>query len=496
MPRKESAVMPNQEPYTVERARAWAAAQGAFIQGGDKAAFHVSSPIGWINDPNGFSVYGDKVHLFFQHHPYSAQWGPMHWGHAVTEDFVRWTLLPEALAPDQPYETGCFSGSAVQYQGRHALIYTSHDDRGAKGGVRQTQSLALGNGVDYVKCADNPVIRTCQLPPRASGADFRDPKVWEENGVYRMVAGNRSEDGSGQILLYESRDLVHWDYLCVLDRSRNQIGKMWECPDFFALDGHHVLLTSPQEVQRGGEFHGQSDTLCIIGNWNEKEKRFTRQSVGCVDQGWNFYAPQTTLLPDGRRVMIAWMQSWDNNVTPPGQSWSGMMTFPRELRVVNSRLYQLPVREIERYYTNHHALEGVADQAGQKLATGRQLDFTITFTGASDAVLTLDVAANEPYATHVTYNAPARQLTIDRRNAGMARDAIPVHTVSLHSVRDKVKLRVLLDTWSMELFLNDGEQAVTTLLYTPQTARDVLLRAPRPVRYAFECNEIHLEDKL
>lgn len=487
--------MPNQQPYTVKRARTWAAAQGAFIQGGDKAAFHVSSPVGWINDPNGFSVYGGKVHLFFQHHPYGAQWGPMHWGHAVTEDFVRWTLLPEALAPDQPYETGCFSGSAVQYQGQHALIYTSHDDSGAKEGVRQTQSLALGDGVDYVKCADNPVIRTCQLPPHASGADFRDPKVWEENGVYRMVAGNRSEDGSGQILLYESRDLVHWDYLCVLDRSRNQIGKMWECPDFFALDGHHVLLTSPQEVQRGGEFHGQSDTLYIVGDWNEAEKRFTRQSVGCVDQGWDFYAPQTTLLPDGRRVMIAWMQSWDNNVTPPDQSWSGMMTFPRELRVVDGKLHQLPVREIERYYVNHRALAGVAEQACQKLATGRQLDFTLTFTGASDAVFTLDVAANEQYATHITYNAPARQLTIDRRNAGMARDAIPVHTVPLRSVRDTVQLRVLLDAWSMELFLNDGEQAVTTLLYTPQTARDVLLRATRPVHYAFECSEINLEDK-
>ena len=106
--------------YTLDRARAFSAR--AHVQGGGKAAFHLSSPIGWINDPNGFSVYQGKIHLFFQHHPYSGQWGPIHWGHVVTEDFVSWTLLPEAMAPDQAYESGCFSGSAMQVGEKHVLF--------------------------------------------------------------------------------------------------------------------------------------------------------------------------------------------------------------------------------------------------------------------------------------------------------------------------------------------------------------------------------------
>lgn len=78
----------------LKKARDWADHHGAYVQGGRKAAFHVCSPVGWINDPNGFSAFDGRIHLFFQHHPYSSQWGPMHWGHVVSDDFVRWQLLP------------------------------------------------------------------------------------------------------------------------------------------------------------------------------------------------------------------------------------------------------------------------------------------------------------------------------------------------------------------------------------------------------------------
>ena len=81
----------------------------------DRPEFHFSSRVGWLNDPNGFSYYQGKYHLFYQYHPYDPYWGPMHWGHAVSEDLLHWEYLPAALAPDQPYDRdGCFSGSAVE----------------------------------------------------------------------------------------------------------------------------------------------------------------------------------------------------------------------------------------------------------------------------------------------------------------------------------------------------------------------------------------------
>ena len=486
-------------PYTLERARAHAEASGAYVQGGEKALFHVSAPVGWINDPNGFSLYRGRTHLFFQHHPYSALWGPMHWGHVVTDDFVRWELLPEALAPDQPYERGCFSGSAVQFGERQALIYTSHletDYNGEAAYPVQTQSVAFGDGVDYVKHPGNPVIRSDQLPEDAKPTDFRDPKVWEEDGVFYLVAGSLSSDGSGQVLLYRSENLTDWKYMGVVDRSRNRLGKMWECPDFFRLDGQDVLLLSPQHMQADsrGLFHGKSGTAAIVGTLDRGDMRFVRRSVEPVDYGWDFYAPQTMLTEDGRRVMIAWMQSWDNNVTPPEQTWTGMMTFPRELRLQGSHLVQLPVQEIEHYYVNRRYERKILNSGKRKLAFGRSLDFTLTVFGAADAVFTLAVASDEHYETRVVYNAPGGMLTIDRTHSGMIRDRVHVFSVPLREVRETVKLRVLLDRWSMELFLNDGDQAVTTLLYTPGDAQDVLLRTARPVNYAFECHEISIPE--
>lgn len=85
----------------LEKARLYEIEEAKNIPQEEKPAFHVSAPVGWINDPNGFSVFKGKVHLFYQYHPYSRDWGPMHWGHSVTEDMIRWEQLPAALAPDQ-----------------------------------------------------------------------------------------------------------------------------------------------------------------------------------------------------------------------------------------------------------------------------------------------------------------------------------------------------------------------------------------------------------
>ena len=109
-----------------------------------------------MNDPNGFSSYHGKIHLFYQFHPYNEAWGPMHWGHSETTDFVKWTELPIALAPDQSYDdAGCFSGSAIETEKGHLLVYTGvteQEENGVKN-VYQNQCLAIGNGKTYTKLA-------------------------------------------------------------------------------------------------------------------------------------------------------------------------------------------------------------------------------------------------------------------------------------------------------------------------------------------------------
>ena len=299
----------------LQKARDFEAQYGPHIPAAERPAFHATPTIGWMNDPNGFSIYQGKCHLFYQYHPYSNEWGPMHWGHLNTEDFIHWERLPAALAPDQPCDAaGCFSGGAVELpDGRHLLMYTGvQRERDEDGFLRdvQTQCVAIGDGLNYEKYPLNPVLTKSDLPEGGSAVDFRDPKVWrEQDGTYYAVIGNRTPDDSGAILLYKSMDGLKWDYVRTLDACHNQYGKMWECPDFFPLDGRQVLLTSPQDMYPIGlEFHAGNNALCLLGDYDGEE--FHRQAVQAVDYGLDFYAPQTLVAPDGRRIMIAWMQNW------------------------------------------------------------------------------------------------------------------------------------------------------------------------------------------
>ena len=247
----------------------------------DRPEFHFSSRVGWLNDPNGFSYYQGKYHLFYQYHPYDPYWGPMHWGHAVSEDLLHWEYLPAALAPDQPYDRdGCFSGSAVELpDGRQLLMYTGvkripKEDGGFVD--EQTQCLAVGDGIDYEKCEQNPVLDEKDIPEGCSKADFRDPKMFRnEDGTYSMVAVNRAADGSGQILLYKSENGFHWDFKSVVKENQHRFGVMWECPDLFKLDGKDVIICSPMDMlPEGFEYHNGNGTLCLIGTFDEETGKF------------------------------------------------------------------------------------------------------------------------------------------------------------------------------------------------------------------------------
>ncbi|MBR1624089.1 MAG: glycoside hydrolase family 32 protein, partial [Pseudobutyrivibrio sp.] len=197
----------------------------------DRPLFHATGTVGWINDPNGFSIYQGKYHLFYQYYPFDTHWGPMYWGHSVSKDLVKWEYLPCALAPDQGYDKdGCFSGSAIELEdGKQLLMYT-----GVLDGYQQ-QCIAIGDGIDYEKVSENPVISTAMIPDGNDTHDFRDPKVIRHGDKFYCFAVNRNADNSGQVFVYESSDGINWSFNKTLDKCNNELGVIWECPDYFQL---------------------------------------------------------------------------------------------------------------------------------------------------------------------------------------------------------------------------------------------------------------------
>ncbi len=445
----------------------------------ERNRFHHMPEVGWMNDPNGFSVYQGEYHLFYQYFPYDVKWGPMHWGHAKSRDLIKWEYLPIAMAPDQDYETGgCFSGSALEVDGTHVLMYTGHtnpnpDDESF---VRQVQCLAVGDGLNYQKYVNNPVIKTEEMPEHSSLTDFRDPKVWMKDDVYFCVLGSKDDENSARVLLYKSKNLIDWTYVGLVGESNHEFGYMWECPDLFHLDEEDVLIMSPQGVPVEEFRHKNSNTtVYCLGELNYDNAHFERRVMEEMDYGLDFYAPQTTKSLDGRRIMIAWMQSWHQNMPTDQYGWVTSMTIPRELSIKGDTLYQWPVREIETYRKAHIKHEAVTFKGCKKLVgvEGRHLDMELLVDLKNANRFEIKVMKGQEQETSIVYEVSRQVLSFDRRQSGSQIKGLNYREMPVPVIDGKLSLRVLMDTYSVELFAQKGAHTMTSTVYSDLSAQGI-----------------------
>lgn len=531
----------------LQKARDYEESRGALVSETERPVYHFTPLIGWLNDPNGFSYYDGSYHLFYQYHPFNTYWGPMHWGHAVSDDMINWQYLPAALAPDMDYDgSGCFSGSASTLpDGRQFLMYTGVSDDGAdplgKGRWKQQQCIAVLSEEtgEYVKYEGNPVIRAEDLSEDADAYEFRDPYIWKaDDGTYRAVVANgrtgeitpektyRTDKGT-QLSVYRSEDGFSWSFEKLLFEDERRIGIMWECPNFFRLGGRQMLIASPMDMALEEEeaigsirFPKGNNVCYITGSYDEKTESFIHDNSDGrfryepVDCGLDFYAPQVMKTPDGRHVMIGWMQdpASANFVKPgseeaelnlkhvslaegsgyvhgePGASIFGQMTVPRELTLRGDHLMQWPIRELEEYRSGKtvfasldienetRTIEGIA---------GRSFDMTIELSPKSSSaagMCSLDefsvrLARDYEHYIEVNYRPDSSVVTIDRSMSGQADCMTKRRSIRVRERRGSINLRILLDRWSAEVFVNGGEQVMSMTYYTATDAGGVTFSA-------------------
>lgn len=483
----------------LQQARAYEKESMATVPSSERPNYHVTGPVGWINDPNGFCEYDGFYHLFFQYHPYSVKWGPMHWGHVRSRDLITWEYLPAALAPDEEYDRdGCYSGSAITLaDGRHLLIYTAVKKEDSDGTTRefQQQAIAVGDGINYTKSSANPVIGTSMIPQGNSTCDFRDPKVFRENGRYYAVVGSRDKDGFGEALLYESPDCINWQFVTIVDKSGGAFGRMWECPDYFQLGGKRILMASPQELDGSEGFYPGSISVFFIGDAGD-DLSLNREAVQLIDEGPDFYAPQTMLSGGGRRIMIGWMQNWETcDLQSAGRKIFGQMSVPRELEYKNGRVYQNPVREIESYRRGKIICRGaiVCGETYFEGINGRIIDLTVTIDfnkNAKACDFRIELAKDEEHSTVMNYDPQEFTVTIERSRSGCPENLINIRKFKVETQNSILKIRMLLDKNSIEFFFNDGEVAASVSIYTPVTADAICFYADLEIKMDIEKYEL------
>lgn len=438
-----------------------------------------------MNDPNGMVVVDGEYHLFFQHNPQGSSWGNMSWGHAVSRDLATWTELPVAIACTAT--EAVYSGSAVldhrntsgfgaPGQPVIVAVYTAHPtDTG-----NQTQCVAWSRdgGRTFTRLTD-PVLDIGMK-------DFRDPKVlWhEDSGCWVMAVALSAEH---RVRFYASDDLRTWRQLSDFGPA-GAVGGVWECPDLFRLDvadepgaSAWVLLVS---VCPGG-VAGGSGTQYFVGEFDGTTFRATDH--GWLDHGPDNYAGVTfNDEPRGRRILIAWMSNWDYAATTPTSPWRGAMTIPRELslRRQDDRLVlaQLPVLVPTGPPVEIDAVE--ADDAAVPLPlSGTAYRAVVTLFPGDARTCGLLVAVDATHHTRIGYDVEAGQLYLDRRRSGAT--AFSERFGDLQWVTTPrgpdgtVRLEVVVDTCSVEVFAAGGAISLTALVFPPDGATGINVFAER-----------------
>jgi beta-fructofuranosidase len=392
--------------------------------------YHFHPPAYWNNDPNGTVWYKGWHHLFYQHNPYGAIWGNMHWGHARSRDLVNWEHLPIALWPSaEKGEDHVFSGAATQGpDGRPWLFYTSIGKRDPE------QWLAVPEDDDLIrwkKHPSNPIL-TLKSHGDLRVNEWRDPFLFREAGkVYMVCGGNlRQSGGRGAVQLYEAADgnLVSWKHLGTVFEYRDRDVYNIECPNLFRLGAKWVLLISPQ---RRCEY--------FVGDLDLARVKFVPETHGTLDAGES-YASNISFDNTGRCIL--WL--WGKTNTNPERGWNSVMVMPRILSIgSDGYLRQTPAPEFAslRGESREAAPLALENKSVPLAVSGDCMELEAEF--AADSASSFGLRVPLP----ITFRCEDGLLS-----AGSART---------HVSRGKtLRLRVFLDRCVAEVYANDGEAAI------------------------------------
>lgn len=307
---------------------------------------HLKAPDNWVNDPNGFIYYKGYYHLFYQYFPYGPRWGTMHWGHAVSKDLVSWEHKDLALFPTiKEDQNGCFSGSAIEEDGKLYLVYTGvryeeinpHDPHTCLNDQFESAQLMIASDDGFH--FDNQRHKEVIIPPvtdplLGDRTHTRDPKIWRGKDAWYIILGSTIRRDHGEVLFYRSEDLHTWHYMNRAEKN-SDYGWMWECPDYFETSGGKVLLISAMHLLKNNEKE-KNHSICFTVDYDEDTCTIQiPDTYQYLDYGLDLYAPQTTVDKEGRRVLSAWIRM--PKVTKEG--WIGMFCSPRVVEVENNHIF-------------------------------------------------------------------------------------------------------------------------------------------------------------
>lgn len=415
--------------------------------------YHFAPSANWMNDPNGTIYHNGEYHLFYQFNPAKPKWGNIHWGHAKSKDLVHWEHLPIALAPDGfPRESHCWSGCCViAKDGTPTIFYTSMDPKSLMSRAkRHSQQWMVTGSLDLVAWEKNPAnpvlseaIHEGRIPQQ-----WRDPYVWEEGDRWLMVlCGQYTGEKFGSVYLYQSEDLLDWDFLGRLYQGTKEQGKGWECANYVKFGEKYVLVVSPYGpvIYSIGDFDGQQ---------HHTDAWYT------LDHGKNFYATNTYVDDQERTILVGWVKA-------KGESWAGCLSLPREINLDEGNLSIKPVSELKNLRESHQHYERKLDALTERTGTapiyGERVEIKARYRMDEAESFGFKLIDDEDeHELAFDFQTHSLQFGDDFANPQFTRDY------------DQIELHIFVDYSVIEIFINQRE-AFTTLFY-PKLAKNHALK--------------------
>lgn len=452
---------------------------------GNRPRLHATALKGWLNDPNGLVRVGNEYHVFYQTNPNAPEPPSSCWGHMMSEDLVNWIDLPIALQPVEEYDQdGCYTGSSLVHGDAMYVVYTGH--REIDDGYLETINVAVSrDGVHFERFSGNPVVRS--VPPHTT-MRFRDPCIWKKDNCFYMVVGAQDDEGFGKVCWYRSDDLTQWRYLGEWSCCEGELGTMWECPNYAAVDGKALLIMSPKGGDPqlrpdifpidefgccytvgaiGGPF--KEDDACSNNDSGERAVSFETQ-MHTVDYGFDFYAPQLLRTP-GRTLMWGWFATPSSPIEQRNHrdsktAWEHALTLPREIHVVDGVLRQWPAVEIESLRGQSVACRDIVEGAFVLPVTGtKAYDVMADFNSPHDKNIHLELARSVGSERAAKHNAMGSEPLFVLDVGG---DDLRTASLSCYGRRRGFELqneirsmRLIVDGRYLELFINGGESVVS-----------------------------------
>ncbi|MCC9172481.1 GH32 C-terminal domain-containing protein [Francisella tularensis] len=424
--------------------------------------YHFTAKKAWMNDPNGLVYFKGKYHMFYQHYPYGKHTAMLHWGHAVSTDLVNWQHLPIAIYPQNDlndrYIGGAFSGSAMVVDDELFLIYTEHFedlDNTPNIFIEKQNLIKSKDGIHFSK--PKTVINH---KPDFCSYDFRDPKVWFDKifNCYYMVIGTYVNNYPS-VALYRSDNAESWNYHSILFQEKTISGRTLECPDLFYLDGKYVLVLSIFETKNKKDFNYQS--YYYIGNFDGKH--FSAETPPKhIDSAKEFYAPQT-FEANGNRYAIGWMNCWEDYKNRAKDDSAGAMSLIRQLKVKKDKLLSYPVDD----YKNLR----------NKTIEIKNFDQDITLP-SNLIELNLDFSSDNNWQLDLLENNQGFVINIHYQdNQILVKNSLNevIDKAFIKDIRSQeISVDIFLDTTSIELFVNKGEESITMRFEASDTIKNTM----------------------